>query len=488
MRWTIGPAALAAIVGCAGPADPVYPDPSAIGPPPAVGDQCVPPFPMGFAQDWFVFADLDQGTSCDVFLEQDECAVGIYHDCTDGTADPREWQGRVSTNPNAVGYEPRIELVAKYEDPTSGSRLARGPSCCEGSLFPRGDNVVPTYALLTCHDDACDRPFETTHTGLYLERRTDFDPKSLDRGSFSLEAGARTPDASFAAGAVWVIVGSSVYTYTPETTNAERVPIDVGDAEHLVHALGGGAVYTAGASLVRIDTAARTESARIALPGPADAVVPTSAGLLVAYADGATSGLALYDPVSLAPRGAPRLQAERVTGLAAVEDLDRIAVATAEGSSALFAVTSTLTLGVLVDIAQDGALSTRQVVPFAPFSVSGSKVGMLGRCYEAAPKVHCYFEIDTADASVRRVGVPDVEVLVSAAYDIRTDRIVASSAGGRIAFIDRGAAFRPRVQQTVRLDGTPLLGAIAIDAERGVAYVAETLVGSMRVIAEPGPG
>ncbi len=45
--------------------------------------------------DWFHFADVIGGNSCLIYLEQDECVLGILDDCTD-RAVSRQWYGRLS--------------------------------------------------------------------------------------------------------------------------------------------------------------------------------------------------------------------------------------------------------------------------------------------------------------------------------------------------------------------------------------------------------
>lgn len=471
-------------LACSAPGDPTYPDRTIIGPPPAVGDACELPFPVNFAQDWFVLADLDQGTSCEIFLEQDECAVGIYHDCTDGSANPREWQGVVDSDPEQpMAYVPVISLTAKYAE--GASRVPRGPTCCDGGLFPRGTDVSPIWSYLTCHESQCSSQFDRFHTGMFLEQRRDVDPQLLYRGDVELNEGARAPDAVFANGAVWAIVGAELYTYTPSSGEATPVAIDVAGANHLAVSLDGTALYVAGTELVRVDVTSRMETGRVALSGAAYAIAVAIEGVIVSFDDGTASSLARYDAATLAPLGSPSAVAERIQGLVAVDQTGRPAVATAQGSSAIFAVSSTLTIEVLTDLEGAPGMELGPVEPTAPFFVDGATVGMIAPCYAAAPTRHCYFEVDTVTLEVRRVGIPDVDFLESVAYDVQANRVVFGTRAGRVAFVDRGLEFRPRVQELVDVGSPVTLGAIAVDAGQNVAYAIHSAEGRASIVNEP---
>lgn len=485
MRWTIGAATLAMLAGCAGPGDPEYADPNLIGPPPAVGDNCDPPFPMNFAQDWFVFADLDQGVARNVFVEQDECAIGIYHDATDASANPREWQGFVGADPAVENdYEPSITLVVKR---SGGGRLSREPVCCRGGLYPRAVDFSPTYAMLACHSSSCEERFDTEHTGLYLELVDGVDPNTKKEAEVTLRQGASASDAVFAAGSVWVLVESSVYRIDPNGNTAVDTMVSVPGARFIAAAPGGAAVFVAGNELVRVETNDNAVQYRTTLPSAPDAMAVTSEGVLVAVTEGATSALIVYEAATLTPRDVPRTQAERITSLAALDTTTAIAAATAEGSSSLFSVTATMTMALLTDLSRADGLSLGSIVPTRLVQIERQTLGFLGACYMgAARERHCYFEYDAAatnETAVRRVGVPEVEQLSDLAYDLATDRVVLSSSAGRVAFIDRGPVMRPRVQSTVRLPSLRL-GAIAISDMRR-AYVLHADDGAVSVIAEP---
>lgn len=140
---------------CSSPPPPVIPGRETIGPPREAAAECDPT--RMFAQTWFVVADLDQGISCRAFVEQDECIVALFRDCTDAESDPpRSWQGTINA---------RLELELFRTREATGSIDARSPSSCEGDLIASA--AEPEWAKLGCKIAGSAQP---PHLGLYLER------------------------------------------------------------------------------------------------------------------------------------------------------------------------------------------------------------------------------------------------------------------------------------------------------------------------------
>lgn len=126
---------LGLLLACDAP--PAPPAPSHPGAPPAAAT-CTPPYER-FGNTEVVWADLDLGRSCTAYLEQDECVLGIWRDCT--TPTPREWRGRVTGS--------RVEMRALHP---AGSSLPRKPDCCHGEIVETDDGRRIDFA---CSSGAC---------------------------------------------------------------------------------------------------------------------------------------------------------------------------------------------------------------------------------------------------------------------------------------------------------------------------------------------
>jgi hypothetical protein len=104
---------------------------------------------LRFAHDWFHFADLKQGHSCKTFLEQDECMLAIFRDCSVRSPDQlRQWQGVLSS-------ERRVEL-----EPVSNSATLTSPGTCRGTLEDEGSTP---RLFLSCPGA------QPPHPGIHLE-------------------------------------------------------------------------------------------------------------------------------------------------------------------------------------------------------------------------------------------------------------------------------------------------------------------------------
>ncbi|MCK6547502.1 hypothetical protein L6R52_16760, partial [Myxococcota bacterium] len=148
---------LSALTACSSPPPPVVPPRDVVGPPREAAIECTPPTAK-FAQQWFRLADLDTGTSCEVFVEQDECIVAIFRDCT--TPEPelqRSWQGTIDHD---------MEVALRRTRQSSASTPARTPIDCRGLLEKPADG--PTWVKLHCRlmSGSAD---PVDHRGLYLE-------------------------------------------------------------------------------------------------------------------------------------------------------------------------------------------------------------------------------------------------------------------------------------------------------------------------------
>lgn len=141
-----------ASVGCESPPAPPLPADGRLPPIEAAAD--CPPVTR-FAQDYFYIADLATRRSCTLFIEQDECVLGIFDDCShrSTTVGPRrQWTGRID-------HQRTISIEPHYKEDEN----RKPPDRCTGPLM---DPESPTrFAALACIGAA------DPHPGLFIERR-----------------------------------------------------------------------------------------------------------------------------------------------------------------------------------------------------------------------------------------------------------------------------------------------------------------------------
>lgn len=158
-----------AVTACGSPGNPGLPPAGALPPEPAA-NTCAPALQV--ARDWFHLADLMSGNSCPVYLEQDECVLGIYADCT-VRAGSRQWLGRISADRD-------LALTAHV------GAAASGPTCT-GQLS--GESERSRFDL------ACNTGSNQPVSRLVLERRLENPP--------ALGSGGRLVDVAPISGAAF---------------------------------------------------------------------------------------------------------------------------------------------------------------------------------------------------------------------------------------------------------------------------------------------
>jgi hypothetical protein len=200
-----------------------------------------------FAQRWFWLTDLSRARSCPVFLEQDECVLAIYRDCTGD--DGRQWEGTIDGSRDVVRLRP---LVA-----SPGPEAV--PQVCSGALADR--SAPGAWALLECQG-------AVGHLGLHLEGVTDA-PPVLGAGS---TGPVRATNLSYS---VFDILPALVEVRTSSGTELWALEVD---------RVGGGEA----SGVVVLDPERLTPRARIPVPG---------AELMTALPDG--SGAVLASPHAL---------------------------------------------------------------------------------------------------------------------------------------------------------------------------------------------
>ena len=140
------------LCACGSPPPP-GPVPGERTPPSPVANDC-PAVGSPFGNDRFHVQNLGPRLVCQVYLEQDECVVAIWDDCTVELANTqRSWEGRIDPVP---GVDPRIWMRSH----SRGS--AQEASSCQGTLELGSETP---RSLLDCQRDG-GGSFQ-----MYLERR-----------------------------------------------------------------------------------------------------------------------------------------------------------------------------------------------------------------------------------------------------------------------------------------------------------------------------
>ncbi len=153
-RTGAGSTLCAALLACGSPGAP-GPAPSERTPAPPVANDC-PAVGSPFGNGLFYVQDLNARRVCRAYLEQDECVVAIWDDCTVEVANSqRSWEGRIDPVP---GAETRMWMRSH----SRGSGQAA--SSCQGSLELGSE---PARALLECQRD------DLVAFQMYLERVVD---------------------------------------------------------------------------------------------------------------------------------------------------------------------------------------------------------------------------------------------------------------------------------------------------------------------------
>jgi hypothetical protein len=472
-RCSVGLAAALAFSACERPPAPALPGRARVGPPPEAAASCEPPFPMSFGEAWFLVADLDRGSVCTAFLEQDECVVGLFRDCGDvGSRAPREWQGRFTARRE-------LDLVALDPD-ESGARPARAPRCCRGPVGPEGP--VPSFAVLACHLEACGDPRDARHAGLYLER---LEPASVPPltplRTLDLAPPLAPPMPGLAPtmallperGELWVATasragGEAAGLHVVSASSAAPVRLDVALREPRAMAVEAdeGTVFVADeGALLAIDAAGRRERTRVDLGASITAVVAGPERLWVATASSGAARLRAFSLPEL--RAGPALPLEApVTGLVALGAEGALAL-TLEGSSAILQVSATAELAASLSLDDFPELELDGLLPRSLTALEGARVGFIARCSAGVTRAECFFEADLAARTLTRTGVPGVGPLLGVAVDGSGAAWIGSEDGLLTPMPTRPR--RPWLQGRATVTG--VAGSLALDEARGRLFV-----------------
>lgn len=427
MRWVLPLALLAA--ACGDPSAPQLPPRDQIGPPDeaAKPEACVPPYPMGFGDEWYLLADLDRGVACFAYLERDECILGVFIDCTDPSEDRRQWQGRVTN-------ESIAELAPVYRSAQDSSRLTRPPRCCHGAVVSSG---TTSYARLDCQLATCRHPADLSHAGLYFER---YDPAANPAAAIaatSYEASGLV-DVAFdpEAQRLWAVSSDALYSFAVDGTRQMQSSL----SGATIVAARGGIAYAAADRQLVVASAGGTTT--VDLPGPVQVLHARPSDALLVVDVGGSAALWQVDGAT-ATRTASASLALTVTALTgdgptyAIGDDELVHVV--QGNLHL-----QLQINTLTDEDRSGGF-----VPRGAAAYPGG-VALLGRCHVGSGQdVRCVHE-SGGTVPLRRHAVAGAEVLAGIHLDLMTNRWITVSTAGQVTQIDR-ADGRPHLQNQVRL-------------------------------------
>lgn len=443
----------ALVSACGGPSAPELPPRDVVGPPPeaALPDQCVPPYPMSFGEDWFLLADLDRGEACYVFLERDECVLGIFADCTDAGIDRRQWRGRVDVDTEGA----EAQLFTVFER-SNESREPRQPICCGGPVHATSDSAS-AWALLGCQLDDCGHVADVSHPGLYLSRYTpELDPSVAILAP--LEVPGPALDVGFEGGALWVLTPRALARIDPDSGDLDE-QVDLTEGRLL--ATGQGYVFVVDGRELVVRSA--SGSARLALPSEVRAMSAAGPRAVLAFDDAlwTVDGPSATRTASAAAPARVRALAGGAPGYLLADSAPEVVFAVDEGLD----VTPHFDTAALVE-------QTKGAFTPSALSAGPGVAAFLGPCHVGARKTHCVFETDGADDGARRYAVAGVEALVAVHHDPSTQRWVTVSEAGRITQVERGSG-RPLLQGQVRLVDTTVRASAYDVAERRLFVLSE---------------
>jgi hypothetical protein len=472
-------------LACSGPQAPMIPPRDVVGPPYEASRDCTPPTDKFAKPDPtaagtnFLFADFDDAKSCIDYIEQDECILAIYRDCTfTGGSGMRSWVG-------AIAHDKTITLSPTF---TNSGVPPHQPAQCSGSL----NNPVSgapafasaPWALLSCPTT---KTGEAPYQGIYFERADSTVTAALHLASGVINvAAASGPRMNFLSdmiilssmGQLWAIANTGM---SGDARNGLYVGPTMGtmlSKQGLALTLPGMLRAASDDSVVLIVDGHRITKVDPHSPGTAAATYQAPSDILdvgirgrdvlVAFADPlpGKSDLLLLTLDALAPEG---------TMMQVQQTISRIVPSP---------TTSTTSIALLlysdrqqIDYVGNGPAIFKTVpINFTPAAFVLLESGAFGLS-ASGPPGH-YYELDHRGAPVFDVIVPDSGQVDAIVYDDKND-LVITSAGSRVAVIDR-AERRPLLASFIRMpDNSSVTRLVrdsgskaiyALDAAGGVIY------------------
>jgi hypothetical protein len=497
--------------------------------PPRPAAQSCPPVPVarivdtvnGKTSSDYTFVDLEGDSDCVVKLEQDECVVAIFADCTSavirapGIPRVRQWSGTIR---DARGYQ--LELFPSFVSTPPPPSISR----CVGPLEGTDDGDV--HARLTCLD-AAGLEVED-HRGLFLEksRKVPAFARLAAQATLSFEpdvargvqwySTARWTSVA-ARGELWTTIpstdgaGGGIYAMALDGAIAaprrvlerdavERVAVSDTRAFLSRNTRNGETVVEAYdlATLTRV-AEARFEATVTALAvGREDDVY---VGLLMGQS-GQASRIARLRASTLASMGDAAVVGAQNEP---IEPRDIVVTGTAAIGASVFVVGSGSgdtsrpdngrRPGALVGYTRGlqsiarrsiSSFTGRRVIPIVPAGQSEPThlglVGWMSRRYQ---------ELRLADGELMpAIALPEMRRLISGTYDAERDRVYLVGESAELTYVDRA---RARAHAPFRFEGDPGLGQqvirnlgdIYLRADRKLLLVDSSGTSRVVVVEEP---
>lgn len=388
------------------------------GSPPPARLGAVDPLPPEAAQDCALpyvrldagpalWSDLDRGTTCEVWVESDECIFGIWEDCVSlPQVRRREWQGRFR--------DLRAELVPAHVP----SAPDRAPTRCEGVLETRREGRILRAACVL--DDP------SPHAGVLLEWPVaGARPWARADEAVPAPAGLTSADGD-GQGGLWLGAddGSLLrYAADGQLTRTASLGRELGRIRW-VRRVGNGAVVAGPRAWMRVGPDG-TEGPR-PLDGLTDAAWAPAGppeGRLVGV--GSLDGrgwVRNHSPATLEPLGEPRVLSGRALAVGLSKDRavvlteGRVVELDVSGSAPRFVRDTPRVAGPATRLAQLGSDS----------------FGFGGPCHPAGPS-HCAFRVRLPLGPVERFPVPGAGRALAPRPDGRGGLVLAGRTGLALA-------------------------------------------------------
>jgi hypothetical protein len=432
---TWGALALVGALACSSPPPPVIPGRDVIGPPYAAQVNC----PEGsgsarIAQSNFRIADLDRGTVCTGFIEQDECIVALYHDCTYDIAHARSWQGQIDEKMSV------IDLYASYEH--GGGVFPRSPNFCSGTLkLPAS---APPWAMLTCQISGS--AGMSPHSGFYVERADStpiyhlMPPNGIQVVAPRMETEGFLPGMVVLskAGQLWVIANGT--SASGDASGLYSGPLGASSLTRAM-SLNGPTILRATADEAWLFIATGSELLRVSPQNPSQPMMVRASGPIV---DLAIVGSSVLVAVNAPPNGT-RLQAYTIDPLAPAGMEQPLSFAV----TGILPLTTTGTIAILASTSSELTPLSFSLTPgqsFAPIQGSTPTAYTLVDANTLAlayispnnPASTHYLEIGVGPKNtLLDLFVPDASEVQGLACDAQRENMVTVSKGGTVQVIDR---------------------------------------------------
>jgi len=480
---------LVLVAACESPGGPPPPADSLL-PPRESASSCgpsgMPLFPQLTSKPNGYMADLEEGGSCGIYLEQDDCVVAIFRDCTYYPGS-RQWIGTVHADTTQIS----LTISPTYEP----APMLAGPQKCTGTFLDPSNPRAST--TLTCEGNG-------TRQGLYLERR-DVTAKPFGEqvaeeqwpiNSFqTMEAiPAATTVVNGAVTETWVAVnwagggmGGGVWRHSGPVEAPRITMVDDDSNVYAIDAAPNGKVIVAlgkTSHLVRVyDVATHSKVATATVSNMVKGLAATSSSTFmvatasIAYVLKYTEGSTRLTRVGGTFRPSPGHEITSAEwAIPAGKDSVPFVISTARGDDGeLIGLNDDMTVAWRSGRLPSFDVLTMEVLP------GKARVGMIlwggSRDFDGPDQANQYYEVNPASGRLDPlIPIPFFSTVYAMSYDVSRDRVYIGGRFGNLAYIDR---VRRRADQSftrVREPATQdavMISAIAWDPTRERLYVVD---------------